>query len=97
MAAVRWCRWDGDAVADHNRVIADEDLLDEQAHEALSLDEVQRVRRHPQPSEKRRERFREARIRRPLSCLIGNRLQLGAQRLLALAQRRHPLAQLLEG
>src|SRR6267143_3558221 len=42
IAAVRRCRWNGDAVADHDRVIADEYLLDEQAHEALSLEDVQR-------------------------------------------------------
>src|SRR5712691_2798092 len=96
IAAVRRCRWNGDAVADHDRVIADEYLLDEQAHEALSLEDVQRVRRHPHPGEKRRERFCEAQIRRPLARLIGDRLPLGAQRLLALTQRRHPLAQLLK-
>jgi hypothetical protein len=33
-------------VADHNRVIADEHLLDEQTHEALPLQNVQRVRRY---------------------------------------------------
>src|SRR5712692_5731793 len=95
-ASVRWCRWNGNAVADHDRVIADEHLLDEQTHEALPLEDVQRVRRSPQAREKRRERLREAQIRGPLSRLIGDRLQLGAQRLLALAQRGHPLAQLLQ-
>ncbi len=83
-------------MANHDRVIADEHLLDEQAHEALPLQDVQRIRRRPQPGKKRRECFREAQIHRPLARLIGDRLQLGAQRLLALTQRRHPLAQLLE-
>src|SRR3972149_10440987 len=89
-ASVRWYRWNGNAVTDHDRVIADQHLLDEQAHEALPLEDVQRVRRYPQPGEQRRERLRGAPIRRPLSRLIGDRLPLGAQRLLALAQRGHP-------
>ena len=87
IAPARRCRGNGNAVADHDRVIADEHLLDEQTYEALPLKDVQRVRRHPQPRKKCRERFREAQIRRSLSRLIGDRLQLGAQRLLALAQR----------
>src|SRR6266511_3743267 len=96
IAPVRRGRGNWDAVADHDRVIADEHLLDEQTHEALPFEDVQCVRRHAQPGEKRRERLRELQIHRPLSCLIGDRLQLGAQRLFALTQGRHPLPQLLQ-
>ena len=83
-------------MANHDGVIADQHLLDEQPYEALPLDHVERVRSDTQPREKRRECFCEAQICRPLARLISDRLQLGTQRLLALTQRRHPLAQLLQ-
>src|SRR6266852_567957 len=41
IAAVRRCRWHGDAVADHDCVIAAEHLLNQQSHEALSLEAIQ--------------------------------------------------------
>src|ERR1700681_2521520 len=44
-APVRRSRWHGNAVAEHDRIIADEYLLDHQAHQALPLDDVDRVRR----------------------------------------------------
>src|SRR2546428_8803721 len=59
IVTVRRGRGHRDAVTDHDRVIADEYLLDEQPHEALPIENVQRVRRHSQPGEKRRERLRE--------------------------------------
>ena len=40
----RRCRWNWDAVANQDCVIADQHLLDEQAHEALPLKDVERVR-----------------------------------------------------
>ena len=53
IAPVRRGRGNRDAVADHDRVIADEHVLDEQTHEALPFEDVQRIRRHSQPGEKR--------------------------------------------
>jgi hypothetical protein len=52
--------------------------------------------RHPQPPQERRERLRKAQVGRPLPGLFGDRLQLGAQRLLPLAQLWHPVPQLLK-
>src|SRR6266536_2249795 len=95
-ASVGRSRWHGDAVADHDRVIADEHLLDDQSHEALPLENVERIGGYAQPNEKCRERLRQAQVGCSLTSLLGDRLQLDAQRLLALAQWRHPLSQVLQ-
>lgn len=89
--------WNGDAVADQDRVLADEHLLDDQAHDALALENVERVRGHAQPREKSRERLRQAQVRRALLSLFGDRVQLGPQRLLTLTQQWHALPQLVQG
>ena len=44
-----------DGVADHDRVIADEHLLHDQAHDALALKDVQGVGGQAQPRQERRE------------------------------------------
>jgi hypothetical protein len=73
-------------VADDDRVIANEHFPDHQAYEALPLDDVKRVRGFTEPREKCRQRFREMQVRRSVSRLFGNRLQLHSQRTLALPQ-----------
>ncbi len=84
-APVRRSRWNGDAVAKHDRIIAHEHLLDHQAHDTLPFDHVERVGGSTQPREKHRERLRQAEVRCPLLRLLRNRLQLGAQPVLPLA------------
>jgi RNA-directed DNA polymerase len=56
-APVRRSRGDRNAVADDDRVIGDENLLDDQAHDALPLKNVERVGGHPQSPAKHRERL----------------------------------------
>ena len=46
---MRRAGWNGDAVADHDRVSADEHLLDDQRYDPLSLPDVQRVGRPAAP------------------------------------------------
>ena len=77
-------------------VVADEDVLDDQAHDSLALQDVERVGGVAQPAEERRESLSQAQERSAIGSLVSNRLQLSAQRLFALSQRRHTLAQLLE-
>ncbi len=96
-ASVRWPRGRRDAVTDNDRIIAYKDLLDDQPDDTLPFDYVKRVGGHAQPREERSERLREMQVRGALPRLISDRLLLGAQRLLALAQRWHPLPQLFEG
>ena len=72
-------------MAEHDRIIANEHVLDDQAHDALSLNYVERVGRSTQSREKCGERLRQTQVRGPLSRLFGDRLPLGSQRALALA------------
>src|SRR5437870_13011579 len=85
-ASIRRSRRHGNAVADDDRVIANEHFPDHQAYNALPLDDVKRVRGFTEPREKCRQRFREMQVRRSFSGLFGNRLQLHSQRTLALPQ-----------
>ena len=50
----------------------------------------------PQTCQERREGFGEMQMRGAVASLFHQRVQLVSQRLLALTQQRHPLAQLLE-
>ena len=64
-ATVRW-RWPrgyGNAVADHDLVVIDEDLLDDEAHDSLPLHDVERLGRRAQAREKRRQGLGQAQMR----------------------------------
>ena len=95
--AIRWRgQADWDAVADEDAVIADQDFLNHQTHDSLPFDDIKSIGGTAQTPEERREGFCEAQERRAVVGLIGDGLQLGAQRLLALSQRGHALAQLFD-
>ena len=79
-------------MANHDRVVADEDLLDEEPHDPLPFQDVERLGRRPQARQKRREGFSETQMRGAVASLFHQRVQLLSQRLLALTQQRHPLA-----
>ena len=95
-ATGRGRRGNRNAMPNHDSVVADENVLDDQAHDALALDDVKRVGGAAQSGEERRESLGQAQERSAIGSLVGDRLQLGAQRLFALPQRGHALAQLLE-
>ena len=63
-AVVRWRRSRGhrNAVADHDRVVIDEDLLDDEAHDSLPLHDVERLGRRAQAREKRRQGLGQAQV-----------------------------------
>ena len=92
----RWrrSRGNGDAVANHDRVVADEHLFDEEPHDPLPLQDVEGLGRRPQACQERREGFGETQMRGAVASLFHQRVQLVSQRLLALTQQRHPLAQI---
>ena len=92
----RGWRGDRDAVADSDGVVADQDVLDDETHDSLALDDIKRVGGTAQSGEERRESLGQAQEHGAVVSLVGDRLQLGAQRLLPVTQRRHSLAQLLE-
>ena len=79
-------------MANRDRVVADENLLDEESDDPLPLQDVERLGRRPQARQKRREGFSQAQMRGTIVGLFHQRVQLALQRLLALTQQRHPLA-----
>lgn len=76
---------------DDDSVIANEDVLDDEAHDALALNDVKGVGSAAQTAEERRESLGKAQKRGAIGSLIRDRLQLGAQPLFALPQQRHAL------
>lgn len=83
-------------MADNDGVVADQNLLDDEAHDSLALDDVKRIGGAAQSCEERRKGLCQAQEHGAVVGLVGDRLQLGAQCVLPLAQRRHALTQLLE-
>ena len=59
---------------DDNRVIADEDILDDQAHDSLALHDVKRVGSAAQTAEKRREGLGQAQEHGAIGSLVCDRL-----------------------
>ena len=78
------------------RVVAGQDFLDEEAHNPLAFDDIQCIGCAAQLAEECRECFREAQKGGAVLGLISDRLQVRAQCLFSLPQRRHSVAQLLE-
>ena len=81
---------------DDDSVVADEDVLDDEAHDALALNDVKGVGSTAQTTEERGESLGQTQERGAIGSLVGDRLQLGPQCLFALPQQGHALAQLLE-
>jgi RNA-directed DNA polymerase len=67
----------GDAMADDDAVVADEDVLDDESDDALALDDVKSVRGTAQSGEKRSKRLGQTQEHSPIVGLISDRLQLG--------------------
>ena len=74
----RWPRGHGNAVADHDLVIIDEDLFDDEAHDSLPLHDVERRGRRAQAGEKRRQSLGQAQMRGALASLLDQSVQLVA-------------------
>ena len=60
---------------DDDRVLADEDVFDDQAHDSLALNDVKRVGGAAQPTEERRESLGQAQERRTIGILVSDRLR----------------------
>ena len=76
---------------DDDSIVADEDVLDDEAHDSLALNDIKRVGGAAQATEERRESLGQAQERGAIGGLICDRLQLGPQRLFTLPQQRHTL------
>jgi len=64
-------------VANDDTVITNEDVFDDQAHDALALDDVKRARGTAQSGEKRGESLGQPQKRSPIGGLVSDCLQLG--------------------
>jgi len=76
---------------DDDGVVADEDVLDDEAHDSLALNDVKGVGGAAQTAEERRESLGKAQKLCAIGSLNSDRLQLGTQPLFALPQQRHAL------
>jgi hypothetical protein len=63
---------------DDDSVVADEDILDDEAHDSLPLNDIKRVGGAAQTAEERRESLGQAQECGAIGSLVSNRLQLGA-------------------
>ena len=63
---------------DDDSVVADEDVLDDKAHDALALKDIKRVGGATQTAEERRESLGKAQECGAIGSLVSERLQLGA-------------------
>ena len=79
-------------MADDDSVVANEDVLDDEAYDSLALNDVSGVGGTTQTAEKRCESLGKAQERGAIGSLVGNGLQLGPQRLFTLPQQGHALA-----
>jgi hypothetical protein len=76
---------------DDDSVVADEDVLDDEAHDALALNDVKGVGGAAQTAEERRQSLGKAQKCGAIGRLVGDRLQLDPQCLFTLPQQRHAL------
>ena len=83
-------------MSDDDTVGTDQDLLDEQSYDALTLNDIESFGRRAQTREKCGQRFGETQISSAVSRLVCNRLQLGTDCVFAPAQIGHAMAQLVE-
>ena len=63
-------------MADHDRVVLDEDLLDDEAHDSLPLRDVERLGCCAQAREKRRQGLGQAQMGGALASLLDQGVQL---------------------
>ena len=62
---------------DNDRVVANEDVLDDEAHDSLALHDIKRVGGTPQTTEESHESLSKVQERGAIGCLVSDRLQLG--------------------
>src|SRR4051812_47481526 len=77
-------------------VMSYQDVFHYEPNDSLALSGTQRISGTAQAGEENRKGLCQSQERRPIVCLVGNRLQLGAKGLFTLAQGRHALTQLID-
>src|ERR1035438_1798534 len=94
--ALRGAVRDRNAMANGDGVVSDQDVFHNEPNDSLTLNYTQRISSSVQAVEKGREGLGEAKEGLPIISLVSDCLQLDAERLFTLAERRHTLAQLLD-
>jgi retron-type reverse transcriptase len=83
--ALWWAREDGNTMANGDGVVSDQDVFHYEPYDALAFHDIQRISSTVESFEERGEGFRQAKEGRLIIGLVHNGLQLGAQRMFALA------------
>src|SRR5437660_6190098 len=73
-----------------------QNVFNQETYDSLALHDIERFSSTTQASKECGEGFCQAQECSPIVSLVGNRLQLSTERLLALTQHRHALTQLLD-
>jgi hypothetical protein len=95
-AVLGWTRGDRDAVTNGDGVVPHQNVFNHEPQNALALSDTKRFGGTTQASEECCEGLGQSQECSPVVGLVGDRLQLSAKRLFALAQHRHALPQLFD-
>lgn len=87
----------GNGMFDGNRILPDDDLLDQEFHDPLTIADVKGFSGGAQARQKRRQGLGKAQVRGAIRRLGIQCLKLGVNRLFALSQCRHACTQFIEG
>jgi hypothetical protein len=83
-------------VTNRNRILADQNVFNQQAHDLLTFDNAKRLCSAAYAGKKCRKGFCQAQECGTIIGLVSDRLQLSSERLLALTQHGHALTQLFD-
>src|SRR6266567_4754432 len=95
-AVLRRGRRDRNAVTNGDGIFPHQNVLNQKPYDSLALSDAKRFRGTAQASKECCESLCETQECSPIVGLVGDRLELGTECLLALTQPRHALAQLLD-
>jgi len=82
-------------VTNGNGILGDQNVFNQESHDFLAFNDTKRFRRTAQASKECGEGFCQAQECGAIIDLVGDRLQLSTECLLALTQSRHAFTQLL--
>ena len=88
---------DGDGVADSDRVLVNQDVLDQQPDDSLPFRNIHCIGGCTQPREEAIQGFGEPQIGFCLACQVDDRLYFGVHSLLLASQPGDSLAQFVDG
>src|SRR5215470_16386743 len=87
---------DRNAVTNGDGILANQNVFNQESHDFLAFNDTKRFRRAAQASKECCESLCQAQECDAIISLVGNRLQLSTECLLAMTQCRHTITQLLK-